>query len=115
MAVARAVADADRQLGEVGEDVELRQREPVDAVHAHGVAEGDEVEPAAAALAAGHRPVLAAELAQPLLVRALDLRRERALADARDVGLRDADHAVDPARADPDADGGAAATGSATT
>ena len=32
----------------------------------------------------------------------LDLRRERPLADARDVRLRDADHAVDPAGADAD-------------
>ena len=102
-AVARAVADADRQLREVGEDVELRQRELVDPVHAHRVAEGDEVEPAAAALAAGHRPVLAAELAHPRLLVAFDLGRERALADAGHVRLRDADDAVDALRPDPDA------------
>src|SRR5436305_10841838 len=60
--VAGAIADADRQLREVREDVELGEGELVDSVHAHRVAEGDEVEPAAAALAASHRPVLAAEL-----------------------------------------------------
>ena len=88
-----------------GEDVELRQRERGEAVHPRGVAQRDEVEPAAAALASGRRPVLAAELAHPLLVGALDLGRERALADARHVGLRDADDLVDPRRPDADARG----------
>src|SRR5205823_3527158 len=82
-------------------DVELRQREPVDAVQTYGVAQRDQVEPAAAALAAGHRPVLAAELAQPFLVGTHDLGWERPLADARHVRLGDADHAVDPSRPDP--------------
>src|SRR2546430_8279648 len=41
-------------------------------------------------------------LAHPLLAGSLDLRRERAFADARDVGLRDADDAIDTPR--PDAD-----------
>ena len=59
---------------------------------AHGVAERDEVEPAAAALAAGDGAELAAELAHALLVGPLDLGRERPRADARHVRLRDADH-----------------------
>src|SRR5207237_1789409 len=87
-------------LREGGEDVELRHRERRDPVQPHRVAEGDEVEPAAAPVAAGDGAELAAELAHPLLRRAFDLARERAFADARDVRLRDADHAVDPRRAD---------------
>src|SRR6185437_8637661 len=73
-AVAQPVSDADRQLGELREHVQLRQRQRRDAVDPHRVAESDEVEPAAAPLAAGDRAELAAQLAQPRLVRALDLR-----------------------------------------
>ena len=103
LAVAEPVARAHGQLGEVREHVELRQREPVDPVHAHGVAERDEVEPAAAPVASGDDAVLVAELADRVLVGPLDLGRERPVADAGDVRLRDADHAVDPVRADADA------------
>ena len=92
-AVAQPVAHADRELVEGREDVELRQRERGHPVQAHRVAQRDEVEPAAAALAAGDRAELAAELAQALLVGALDLGRERPLADARHVRLGDADDA----------------------
>src|SRR5204862_1413289 len=65
----------------------------------------DEVEPAAAAAAAGDGAVLVPELAHPLVVRALDLGRERTLADACHVRLRDAEDAVDAAGADADAGG----------
>ena len=51
----------------------------------------DEVEPAAAPLAPGRRAELVAELADAPLVGAFDLGRERALADARHVGLGDAE------------------------
>ena len=67
-AVAQAVADADGQLVERREDVELRQRERGDPVHPHRIAERDQVEPAAAALAARDGAVLAAELAQARLL-----------------------------------------------
>jgi hypothetical protein len=80
-AVGQAIADADGDLREVREHVELREREPVDAVHANRVAKGDEVEPAAAAAASGDDAVLVSELAHPLLVRSFDLRRERPLTD----------------------------------
>ena len=43
-----------------------------------------------------------AELAHLVAGRALDLARERPVADARHVRLRDAEHVVDPRRADPD-------------
>ena len=67
-AVAQTVGDADRQLGERRQHVELRQRERRHAVDADGVAKRHEVEPAAAALAAGHRAELAAEVAQRALL-----------------------------------------------
>src|SRR5262249_61329180 len=101
--VTRAVADAHRKLPEMGEHVELGECELVDPVHSYRVAQRDEVEPPAAPLPAGHGPVLAPELAHPVLVVAMDLRRERAFADAGHVRLRDAEHAVDPLRPDPDA------------
>src|SRR5437762_2313550 len=47
-AVAESVPDADGQLGERREHVELRQRERRHAVQAHRVAQRDEIEPAAA-------------------------------------------------------------------
>src|SRR5258706_318704 len=88
------------------EHVELRQRELVDPVDANGVAQSDEVEPAAAADPPGDGAVLPAELAHLLLVVSLDLRREGALADARHICLRHAEHLVEPLRADPHADRG---------
>src|SRR5207302_3603081 len=102
LAPSQRVANADRQLSKVRQDVELRQRELVDAVHPHRVAEGDEVEPAAAPASAGDGAVLVAELAHRVLSGPLDLRRERPFADARNVCLRDADHAVDATGADAD-------------
>ena len=69
-AVGQPVADADGDLGERREHVELRQRERGDAVDADREAQRDEVEPAAAALAAGDGAELAAELAHALLRRA---------------------------------------------
>src|SRR5581483_2986860 len=101
-AVAQTVASAHRHLVEGGQHVELRERQRRDAVEAHRVPKGDEVEPAATPLPAGHGPVLGAELAHPVVVGALDLGRERPFADARHVGLRDADDGVDARRADPD-------------
>src|SRR5712691_2293555 len=44
-AVPKPVGNADRQLGEVREDVELRERERCDPDQPHGIAERDEVEP----------------------------------------------------------------------
>ena len=72
--VGKAVADADGKLGERREDVELRQRERRDPVDADGEAQRDEIEPAAAPLAARHRPELLPEL---LDLRLLGGRRSR--------------------------------------
>src|SRR2546430_741539 len=101
--VPEAVADADRQLAEGRQHVELRQRQGGHSVQANGVAKRDQVEPAAAALAARDRSEFASELAQALLVGAFYLGRERPLADARHICLGNADHLVDPGRADADA------------
>ena len=101
-AVREPVGDADLELVEGREDVELRQRERRDPVQAHRVAERDEIEPAGAAVAAGDGAVLLAELAHLRRQLRLHLARERAGADPRHVRLRDADHAVDPRRPDPD-------------
>jgi hypothetical protein len=99
-AVRQAVSRADRQLVERGQDVELRQRQGGEPVQPRRVSERDEVEPAAAADATGHRPELTTEVADSLLVRPVDLGRERALTDARHVRLRNPEHRVDPRRAD---------------
>ena len=101
--VGQQIAHADGDLREGREHVELRQRERREAVQPHGVAQRDEVEPAAAALAAGDGAELAAELAQLLLLRRRDLARERPCADAGDVRLRDADDLVEAVGADADA------------
>src|SRR5436305_422920 len=85
--VAQPVAHADGKLGEVREHVEFRQCELVDAVDPHGVAKRDEVEPAAPPAASRDRAVLVAQPAPPALVGALDLGRERPLADPGHIRL----------------------------
>ena len=64
-----------------------------------GLAHQHRVEPAAAALAAGDGAELVAALAEALADLVVELGRERALADAGGVGLDDAEHEVDRARA----------------
>ena len=94
-AVRQDVAHADGDLGEGREHVELGERERRDPVDADREAQGRQVEPAAAPLPAGDGAELAAERADPLLRLTLDLGRERPVADARDVGLGDAEDLVD--------------------
>ncbi len=106
-AVALAVADADRELCEIRQHIEFRESERGDPVHADGIAEGDEVEPAAATDSAGDGAELAAEVAEALLVGAFDLGGERAFADPGDIGLGDAEDAVDARGSDPDTGRGA--------
>src|SRR6185503_14166755 len=69
----------------------------VDARQPGRVADGDGVEPAAAAGSAGGGPVLAAEVADFLADVVIELRGEGSAADARAIGLGDADDFVDPA------------------
>ena len=103
----RPIAHADGKLGELGEDVDLRQRERGDAVHADCEAKRDEIEPPTPPLTPRHRAELVPERLHALVVRTDDLARERALADTRDVRLCDAQHLVDPLRPDPEAHRGA--------
>ena len=92
------VGRADVDVIEAVEHVELGQRERVEAVDADAVAHGDGVVPAAAARPAGDRAVLVAALAQAVAHLAGQLGRQRPLADARRVGLGDAQHAADRLR-----------------
>ncbi len=69
------------------EDVELGQREAVDAGGADGLSHQGGVEPAAAALAAGDGSELAAALADEIADRVVLLGGKRPQADARGVGL----------------------------
>ena len=65
---------------------------PVTAADRDRLAHQHGVEPAAAALAAGDGAELVAALAEPLADLIVLLGRERARADARGVGLDDAEH-----------------------
>ena len=94
-----------------GEHVELGDHEPGEAVHARGVAERHQVEPAGAPGAAGGGAELAADLADPLAELVVELGRERAGAHARGVRLGHAPHLVDRARPDAGAHAGRARHG----
>src|SRR5690606_22675424 len=91
------VADADLDGLETVEDVELRERDAVDAGGAHGLAHEGGVEPAAAALAARNHPELLALLPDELAGLVEQLGRERPLAHPGRISLGDAEHVVDGA------------------
>jgi hypothetical protein len=95
-----AVAGADFQLVEPVEHVELGQRDPGDSRDPAGLAHQRGVEPAAAALAPGHRAELMAALAEALADRVMQFGREGPRAHARGVGLDDAEREVDGVRPD---------------
>src|SRR5205814_4749840 len=95
---ADVVAGADGDLVELVEDVELRQGEGVEAVEHRRGPHDREVEPAGTAGAAGDGAELVAAAAEVLAGRVVELRRERAAADARRVRLGHAQHAVDVLR-----------------
>ena len=98
------VADADAEPVERVEHVQLRHGEIGEAVHSCRIPHDERVEPAAPSWPSGRRAVLVAELAHFGLERLLELRRQRAVADARRVRLHDAEHAVERVRPDADAD-----------
>ena len=108
---AQGVAGADPDLVEPVEHVELGQRDAGDARRPPGLADQHRVEPAAAALAPGHRAELAAALAEPLADLVLELGRERAGADPGRIGLDDAEHEAGGRGAEPGAAGGGAGDG----
>ncbi|MBA7633276.1 hypothetical protein ES703_40838 [subsurface metagenome] len=93
------IAGADLNAVEAVENVELGQRQPSDAAGADGLPHQNRIEPAASARPAG----IGAELPAPLADLAADLvvllGRERTLADPGRVGLADAKHIADRARA----------------
>src|SRR5258705_5811769 len=95
----QGIAGADLDRIEAIENVELGQRQPVDAAGPHRLAHQHGVEPAAAPLAPGIGAELAAALADPAAGLVVLFGRERALPDAGRIGLADAEHAPDRARA----------------
>ena len=99
------IGDAHGDLVQVGQHVELRQRDTRAALHFHAVAGGDHVEPAHAARASGGSAVFAAGVAQRGGLVTEHLAGERALTYAGGVGLHDADDRVEPRLRDARADG----------
>src|SRR5581483_144288 len=100
-AAVEPVAGADLDRVEAVEDVELGERQAVDAAGAHGLAHQHGVEPAAAAGPPGDGAELAAALAERLADVVLLLGRERPLPDPRGVGLADAEHVIDGVGPEP--------------
>ena len=92
------VADANLDLVEAVEHVELGQGDAGDPVDRHRLAHQHGIEPAAAALAPRHGAELVPLLAEELANLVVLLRRERSLADAGRIGLGDAEYIADTAR-----------------
>ena len=103
-AVGPEVAHRHTERVDPGEGVELGDRDAGEGVEADGVAKRDEVEPAAAPRPPGGGTELAAGLADAVAELVVELRRERARADTRGVGLHHAPDRVDVLGANPCAD-----------
>src|SRR5712691_6029085 len=86
----QGVAGADLDRIEAIENVELGQRQPVDAAGPHGLAHQHRVEPAAAPRAAGIGAEFAATLADPAAGLVVLFGREWSLPHPRRIGLADA-------------------------
>ena len=99
------VGDADLELVQRGEDVELRDCELGAPVEPHRVSEHHGVEPAGATAPPGVGPELGTAVDEeiPDGVALGQFSGERAAADAGHVGLHDADDSVDGAGSDPSA------------
>jgi hypothetical protein len=108
------VGDADVELVHPVEDVELGDAQAADAVDRHRTLERHDVHPAAAARTTGGGAVFLAAVADALADLVVQFGRERAAADARRVGLGDAEHVVDRVRAHAGAGQRAADGGVAT-
>src|SRR5690606_1415873 len=93
------VADAHLQGVEPVQPVGRGDAQAADAVDGDRALERNDVDPAAAARAAGGGAVLLATVTQALPGRIVQLGRERTAADAGRVGLADAQHVVDRVRA----------------
>src|SRR5665213_768081 len=110
-AVGAPVPGDDPEPLEPREHVELGDHQPVEAVELTGVARCDRVVPAAPTRAAGRDAELATDGAQPFAALVVQLGGKRSAADAGAVRLRDAEHASDRRRSDPEPDAGAAGDG----
>src|SRR5690606_27254587 len=93
------VGDAHLQRVHAVEHVELGDAQAADAVDGDGALERDDVDPAAAARAAGGGAVFLAAVADALPDLVVEFGRERSAAHAGGVGLADAEHVVDRVRA----------------
>ena len=102
-AVGSLVTDADLQLGEWRENVELGEREFGAGVEPHGVLEHHQVEPPGAPAPLGVGAELGAAIDEQVADRvALEqFGRERSAADPGGVRLHETDDAVDRPRSDP--------------
>src|SRR5277367_89782 len=85
LAAVEPIADADFDLVETVEDVELGQRQTVDAARPHRLPYQHGIEPTAASRPAGHDAELLAAFAQHPADLVLLLRGERTLADSRRI------------------------------
>src|SRR6185437_715944 len=100
------IADADLDLLEPVEHIELGQRDAGNARGPDGLAYDDRIEPAAAALAPGDDAIFASLLAQPVADFTEVLGWKRSLPDTGRIGLDDAQHEADRGRPQPGAGGG---------
>src|SRR6185437_9710214 len=92
------VGDADLDGIQPVQHIELGDRQAIDAVDLCGTLQCNQVDPAAATRAAGAGTELVAFLAQQFAHLVVELGRERSAADARRIGLADAEHVVDVLR-----------------
>src|SRR5271154_1771675 len=93
------IADANLNGVEAVENIELGQRQTIDAAGTHGLTHQRRVEPAAAAFAPGvdaEFPPAAADLLADLI---MQFGRKRTLADPGRIGLADSEDVADGARA----------------
>src|SRR3954447_9749068 len=95
------VRDAQPELGDSGQDVELVEHDRAAAVDPDRVANRDGIEPADTARPARRRADLVAALRDPLADRVRQLGRKRPRSDACRIRLHDADDLVDLERPDP--------------
>src|SRR5580704_19279837 len=101
LAAVEPIADADFDLVEAVEDVELGQRQTVDAARPHRLPHQHGIEPTAASRPAGHDAEFLAAFTQHSADLVLLFRGERTLADPRRIGLAYAEHIADRAWSEP--------------
>src|SRR5262249_21785024 len=111
LATVDAVTHAYGDLVKVVKHVELGDHYGIETVDDGGVAEQRDIEPAAAARAAGHGTEFVAARADLVSGRIESFGGERAAAHARNVGLGDTDNSGDSGRRNPGPGAGAAGAG----